>query len=64
MDIIQRLQICLRRRKSDGALVFPRSVRAHYNEIMHYLPDALTEDEKIYLLKPRLLEDITECDIF
>lgn len=59
MDIIQRLQICLRRRKSDGKLVFPRSVHAHYKEIMHYLPDALTKNEKIYFKKQRNFEQNT-----
>ncbi len=53
MDITQRLQIYLRRRKSDGKLIFPRSVHAHYDEIMHYLPSALTKDEKSYFKKSR-----------
>ena len=46
MDITQRLQIYLRRRKADGMFLFPNSVRAHYDEIMQYMPDALTDKEK------------------
>lgn len=53
MDITQRLQIYLRRRKSDGKLIFPRSVHAHYDEIMHYLPSALTKEEKSYFKNSR-----------
>ncbi len=46
MHITQRLHAILLRRKSDGRLMFPHAVRAHYDEIMQYMPSALTEDEK------------------
>lgn len=59
MDIIQRLKIYLRRKKSNGKFFYPRSVHAHYKEIMHYLPDALTQEEKIYFKKQRNFEKET-----
>ena len=34
------------RRRADGSLAFPRSVKAHIREILTYSPDLLTQEEQ------------------